>query len=173
MAVRDYEGNGIVVHWDAERCQHSGRCVAGAPTVFDPAARPWITAHNLAADELAAVIDDCPSGALSYTRTDGKAHGRRGHAADADPTTARRADDQAASDDGEGPPSLSVTPRTNGPLVVEGPVTLLAPDGSSEIADRLFLCRCGGSATKPRCDGTHQRIGFVAPGVAPPDRPSR
>ena len=51
MAVRDYEGNGIVVHWDADRCQHSGRCVAGAPTVFDPAARPWIVADNVPADE--------------------------------------------------------------------------------------------------------------------------
>jgi uncharacterized Fe-S cluster protein YjdI/CDGSH-type Zn-finger protein len=173
MTVRDYEGDGIVVHWDADRCQHSGRCVAGAPTVFDPEARPWIVADNVPADELAAVIDSCPSGALSYTRTDGKAHGRRGHEADADPTAARRADDQAAIDGPVGPLAPSVTPRANGPLVIEGPVTLLAPDGSSEVADRLFLCRCGGSATKPRCDGTHKRIGFVAPGVAPPEGPSR
>lgn len=92
MSVKDYEGNGIVVHWDAERCQHSGRCVAGAPAVFDPSARPWVSAGSLGADALATVIDTCPSGALSYSRTDGAAHGRRGHAADEDPTEARRAD---------------------------------------------------------------------------------
>jgi len=92
MAVRDYHGTGIVVHWDDERCQHSGRCVAGAPMVFDPSARPWIDATKMPADDLAAVIDTCPSGALSYTRTDGRPHGRRGHDADEDPTAARRAD---------------------------------------------------------------------------------
>jgi hypothetical protein len=44
------------------------------------------------AGELAAVIDTCPSGALSYTRTDGQTHGRRGHRADEDPAAARQAD---------------------------------------------------------------------------------
>jgi len=38
MGVRSYDGNGIVVHCDAERCRHFGRCVAGAPAAFDPSA---------------------------------------------------------------------------------------------------------------------------------------
>jgi CDGSH-type Zn-finger protein len=67
--------------------------------------------------------------------------------------------------DASPPVGLSVTPRENGPLVVEGPVTLRGPDGVIEVADRLFLCRCGGSARKPYCDGTHKRNGFRAPGV--------
>nr|MEA2799670.1 hypothetical protein [Phenylobacterium sp.] len=33
-------------------------------------------------------------------------------------------------------------------------------DVSGEKA--IFLCRCGGSVTKPFCDGTHTTIGFQA-----------
>lgn len=92
VTTKDYEGNGIVVHWTPELCKHSGRCVTAAPTVFDNNARPWIQPAQLDADALAAVIDTCPSGALTYSRTDGAANGRRGHARDADPSGARRAD---------------------------------------------------------------------------------
>jgi len=167
MSVRDYEGNGIVVHWDAERCEHSGRCVVGAPEVFDPQGRPWITATARSAEDLAAVIDVCPSGALSYTRTDGGAHGRRGHGADEDPAAARRSDPPAAT----GGAAASITPRQNGPLAVDGPITLVDAAGVAETHERLFLCRCGHSGTKPRCDGSHKRVGFTAEGVAPPPRP--
>lgn len=95
MAMRDYEGDGIVIHWDSERCQHSGRCVQGSPTVFDAEATPWVQAGATGADEIAATIDTCVSGALTYTRTDGAAHGRRGYAAGEDPTEAQRPDPPA------------------------------------------------------------------------------
>jgi uncharacterized Fe-S cluster protein YjdI len=67
MAAKDYVGDGITIHWEPERCAHSGRCVAGSPTVFDPKAKPWVTPLGATADEIAATIDTCPSGALSYT----------------------------------------------------------------------------------------------------------
>jgi CDGSH-type Zn-finger protein len=63
----------------------------------------------------------------------------------------------------------SITPKVNGPLIVEGPVRILAPDGSvipvpprkdGSPAQVVVLCRCGGSARKPFCDGTHKRNGF-------------
>ena len=88
MATRDYAGDGIVVHWDSERCQHSGNCVAGSPTVFDSQAKPWVQPAQASADEIAATIDTGPSGALSYTRTDGAANGRRGYAEGDDPAAA-------------------------------------------------------------------------------------
>ena len=70
------------------------------------------------------------------------------------------------------PPSTEVTivPRADGPLLVEGQVRLIDPDGRITEADRLFLCRCGRSGTKPLCDGSHKRAGFEAPGVAPTSR---
>jgi CDGSH-type Zn-finger protein len=65
--------------------------------------------------------------------------------------------------------------KKNGPYLVYGgiPVTIetIEPNsagGSGEwkrgraidVPEKYALCRCGASATKPLCDGTHQRIGF-------------
>lgn len=52
----------------------------------------------------------------------------------------------------------------NGPYLVTGPVRLLDADGNEYRVERatIALCRCGGSARKPFCDGTHSRIGFQA-----------
>lgn len=56
--------------------------------------------------------------------------------------------------------------RHNGPYKVTGPVTLIdADDREYDLSDRgdtIVLCRCGGSTTKPFCDGTHSQIGFEA-----------
>ena len=60
--------------------------------------------------------------------------------------------------------------RENGPIVVTGPV-LLADGTTESLEQRVFLCRCGASSTKPRCDGTHKSLGFTAPGVAPARKP--
>jgi CDGSH iron-sulfur domain-containing protein 3 len=54
--------------------------------------------------------------------------------------------------------------RPNGPLVIEGPFTLADSQGNlfSLVTDKpvIALCRCGQSAIKPFCDGTHKTCGF-------------
>ena len=67
MAQRDYEGEGITIHWNSEICQHSGICARGLAAVFQPNERPWIKIENGTAQEISEVIDRCPSKALSYT----------------------------------------------------------------------------------------------------------
>ena len=68
--------------------------------------------------------------------------------------------------------------RQNGPYLVEGDdIKVLDWTGAEyPIARRPFaLCRCGGSTTKPFCDGTHSRIGFTAAEAAVPgsqDKPA-
>ncbi|PYP65037.1 MAG: CDGSH iron-sulfur domain-containing protein [Gemmatimonadetes bacterium] len=75
---------------------------------------------------------------------------------------------------------VTITPKANGPLLVEGPCRVQRPDGTpipvpprkdGSPAQVVVLCRCGGSATKPFCDGSHKRNGFTdAPreAAAPP-----
>lgn len=56
---------------------------------------------------------------------------------------------------------LSVMPQTDGPLEVSGNLEIISGTGRSITRTRATrLCRCGGSANKPFCDGTHARIGF-------------
>lgn len=57
---------------------------------------------------------------------------------------------------------MSVTIRTkpNGPYVVEGDFTIIDENGNEQQPLKKSLCRCGGSTTKPYCDGTHSKIGF-------------
>lgn len=51
----------------------------------------------------------------------------------------------------------------NGPYIVNGPVEIRDADGTIYTVKETFaLCRCGGSTTKPFCDGTHSKIGFQA-----------
>jgi CDGSH-type Zn-finger protein/uncharacterized Fe-S cluster protein YjdI len=56
---------------------------------------------------------------------------------------------------------LEIRPEPDGPLAVTGSVEICT--GTGRTIDRTTttrLCRCGGSASKPFCDGTHARIGF-------------
>jgi len=55
-----------------------------------------------------------------------------------------------------------VTALPNGPLMVEGTITVTKPDGTAEVKEnKSFLCRCGYSANKPYCDGSHKKNNFV------------
>ncbi|MCO8269463.1 CDGSH iron-sulfur domain-containing protein [Actinoplanes sp. TRM 88003] len=58
----------------------------------------------------------------------------------------------------------SIVPYPDGPLIVRGDFELLTPEGEPIDPGRgtIALCRCGKSATKPFCDGTHKAIKFHA-----------
>jgi len=56
---------------------------------------------------------------------------------------------------------LAIEPEINGPLAVRGNLEITS--GTGRVVARVTtarLCRCGGSSTKPFCDGTHAKIGF-------------
>ncbi len=60
--------------------------------------------------------------------------------------------------------SATIVPYPDGPLIVRGDFEMRTPDG--ELIDpgrgTIALCRCGKSATKPFCDGTHKVARFHA-----------
>lgn len=60
---------------------------------------------------------------------------------------------------------VKITVRPNGPFRVEGAVKLVDAEGQEwdvSAKPAFSLCRCGASANKPFCDGTHAKIGFQA-----------
>lgn len=58
----------------------------------------------------------------------------------------------------------TIIPYEDGPLVVRGDFELRTPDGAAIDPGRgtVALCRCGKSAIKPFCDGTHRLVRFRA-----------
>jgi CDGSH-type Zn-finger protein len=63
-------------------------------------------------------------------------------------------------------PSISLVEdpqqKASGPIWVKGGVTLESSDGTRyETRNRVALCRCGSSANKPLCDGSHIQVEFT------------
>jgi uncharacterized Fe-S cluster protein YjdI/CDGSH-type Zn-finger protein len=130
--MKEYSNGEITVFWDPKKCIHSANCVRGLPRVFNHDSRPWINMKGASSEEIMEVIDKCPSGALSYNKS---------------------------NQDHE--PCAQIRVTNNGPLLVDGDCLLIDGTGGIVAEKGPFaLCRCGGSKNKPYCDGTHKIIGF-------------
>jgi CDGSH-type Zn-finger protein len=60
---------------------------------------------------------------------------------------------------------MKIKIRENGPVILETQEAFsVHVEGSTEQkTGPIVLCRCGQSARKPFCDGTHRTAGFTAP----------
>ncbi len=136
--VHGYAGQSIRVSYDPARCIHAAECVRGLPEAFDPERKPWIDPDAGDPDRIAEVIERCPTGALQYERLDGR--------------------------EGEQPdPVTTITVCANGPVFVRGRIEILDADRNLVATEtRAAFCRCGASASKPWCDGSHADVGFEA-----------
>ena len=132
---RVYRNDHIAVSWEPKLCIHAGYCFRGLPDVFKPSERPWVDVNAASPEEIAATVMRCPTGALHFERLDGGL--------------------QEAV-----PETTTLIERPNGPLYVRGRLKMRLQNGSVREETRVALCRCGQSANKPFCDGTHRRIGF-------------
>lgn len=69
------------------------------------------------------------------------------------------------------PGSASLVLCPDGPILVRGDFDVVTPSGEPVPRQRktVALCRCGASAIKPYCDGTHKMINFRTEPPATPD----
>ena len=134
--LEEARGAQAVVRFDTARCIHARACVLSQPTVFRANVEgDWIVPDAASPGALLAVAYNCPSGAITVERLDG----------------------------GEAealPPVNLLRIRENGPLALHADITL----AGTSVGKRATLCRCGASANKPFCDGSHGAAGFTATG---------
>lgn len=137
--LKEYQDERIAVSWEPAYCIHTANCLNAEPEVFDSMRRPWIVLEAADADRIADAVRSCPTGALHFRRLDG-------------------------GEQESAPEETTVQPRPNGPLFLRGKLKFVNGKGELIREDsRVALCRCGESANKPFCDGTHRAIGFRAP----------
>jgi len=101
----------------------------------------------------------CRCGASKNKPFCDSSHHDVGFNASGEPATGTQTDMLAVRD---GP--LQIDPQVNGPLQIRGNLEITS--GTGRMVARVTsarLCRCGQSANKPFCDGSHARVGFVAP----------
>jgi CDGSH-type Zn-finger protein len=128
-----YQGQAIVVKDDRSLCMHAGFCGNRATNVWKLVAD---TADAQVRAQVMAMVEQCPSGALSF--------GLEPQGEVVEPSLPRE---------------IAVTP--DGALWVSGGISVERSDGKPfEGRNRVTLCRCGHSSNKPLCDGTHKESGF-------------
>jgi CDGSH-type Zn-finger protein len=135
IAERRYEfpaGEGTV-SFDLATCQHAGYC----GDRFTNWRRMARTADDpVVRERLMQMVRLCPSGALEM-----------------------RPDPDGEQLEPALPVSIGVV--RDGPYWVRGRIPVRSADGETyEVRNRVTLCRCGRSETKPFCDGSHAHVGF-------------
>jgi len=137
--TKHYTNGEITITWKPNQCIHSKLCWTGLAEVFNPRERPWIKMDAATTASIIAQVEKCPSGALSYFRNEEKIENKNPEV-DVD---------------------TIVEVSANGPLLVYGNITIKNKNGEEIKKNKVTaLCRCGASANKPYCDGTHVKIGF-------------
>ena len=142
MKQKSYSNENITVIWKPDQCIHSTKCWKASLAIFNPNRRPWIDVSAGTTEQIIKIVDNCPSGALSYETNN---------------QLSEHKEQPAQSQQSQ----TTVQVNKGGPYLVKGKFIFVGTDGKEEIKDgSIALCRCGGSNNKPFCDGTHRKISF-------------
>lgn len=133
------DGTRITVKRDAYLCVESGFCgnrITNIDAMVADTADPQVRA------QIMAMIGNCPSGSYTFALD--------AESGDVEPDLPQQVAATIEITD-EGP--------IMGPLWVTGNIPLARSDGQPfETRNRVTLCRCGLSGSKPLCDGTHRHL---------------
>lgn len=69
MATKEYSNGEVTIVWKPEICIHAALCARGLPQVFQPRDKPWIKQFGATSHEIMTQVNKCPSGALSFYKT--------------------------------------------------------------------------------------------------------
>ena len=139
-----YTNNEVTVVWKPKTCIHSTLCWKGLIEVFNPKLRPWIKMDGATTEKIIEQVRKCPSGVLSYYLNAEESNDETG-----DKVVAESAN------------ILKVEVTSNGPYLIKTECLIVHSDGREETKmGTVALCRCGASANKPYCDGSHRQVGF-------------
>ena len=133
-----YPGADATVRWAGDLCIHVGECGRSVGALFEGGRTPWCQPDMTTLEDTVNVVERCPTGALTYERTDG-------------------VKEQAAA-------TNTVVVANNGPLYLTGELDIAGADQPG-VAFRAALCRCGASENKPFCDNSHEKSGFADRGA--------
>ena len=132
--TRNYQKGDLTVVWESKKCIYSEVCGRGLKEVFNPKESPWVNMDGASLQRIREQVDLCPSGALSYL---------------------------GGPDSGEQVP-VQIQMVENGPLMIKGDLKISTPKGDLKSKQKVTaFCRCGDSANKPFCDGSHKTKGFI------------
>ena len=127
---KTYTGKDISVYFNLSVCSHSAVCIRKLPEVFNLRKRPWINPDGADYRLVKQIVEDCPSGALSYS-INGVFY---------------QPPDREAK----------IIVDRGGEYNIEGGIELVGDDDPIPAdAERYTLCSCGRTKHTPFCDGTH------------------
>ncbi len=68
--IKSYSNDDITVIWQPALCNHNGNCWKSLGKVFDPSKRPWVNMNGADTKDIIRVVDECPTGALTWKPLD-------------------------------------------------------------------------------------------------------
>jgi CDGSH-type Zn-finger protein len=139
--IIDTSGTNIVVKHDYSLCMNSGFCGNRVTNVDEMISE---TDDTRVRAQVMAMIERCPAGSLAYSLKEGEE--------DIEPDLPQQI-------------ALTTEITSNGPIEgsywVTGNIPVIRSDGQPfETRNRVTLCNCGKSRSKPLCDGTHRPRDF-------------
>jgi CDGSH-type Zn-finger protein len=140
-ALRFPRGTGIIVKKDPTICMDSGYCGLRNASLGQLVAA---SSDSKVRSLIIAMVERCPSGALTY-----------------------RIAEDGPEIEPDLPLQIAVTTEITsdgpiaGPLWVTGGIAIERSDGQPfETRNRVTLCNCGHSGSKPLCDGAHRALAY-------------